>query len=124
MITNQPSFVMSSLSPYVTFGSQWIIQSPEYNDFWQLTLSPATGNVSSVVISGTVGYFGGGPARLDLPTFDASFNPQHGLQPGITVAWTFFAAGGTAWGNSIGHAALPNEGEFATTGGIAGSFVP
>jgi hypothetical protein len=124
-ITSAPTFVIAGTVPYVTLSSQWLIQSPQYNDFWSLTLTPASGGVSSVVISGTAGYFGGGPARLDLPAFDATFNPQHGLQPGITLSWTFFAAGGTAWGNSIGHAPLPNEGEFGTTAGIRGTpFTP
>ncbi|MGQ0641268.1 MAG: COG1470 family protein [Gemmatimonadaceae bacterium] len=124
-IMTQPTFVVSSTVPYVTFGSQWLIQSPQYNDFWSLTLTPASGSVSAVVVSGTAGYFGGGPARLDLPAFDASFNAQHGLQPGIQLSCTFFAAGGTAWGNTIGHAPLPNEGEFGTTAGIRGTpFTP
>ncbi|MGH7710680.1 MAG: hypothetical protein ACREOG_05320 [Gemmatimonadaceae bacterium] len=124
-IMAEPNFVVSSTVPYVTFASQWLVQSAQYNDFWSLVFTPASGNVSSVTISGTVGYFGGGPARLDLPAFDATFNPQHGLQAGIPLTWTFFAAGGTAWGNSIGHAPLPNEGEFSTTAGIRGTpFTP
>jgi hypothetical protein len=124
-ITVPPSFTVAGKVPYVTMGSQWLIQSPQYNDFWSLTLIPASGSVSAIIISGTAGYFGGGPARLDLPGFDATFNPQHGLQAGIEVSWTFFAAGGTAWGNTIGHAPLPNEGEFGTTAGIRGiPFTP
>jgi hypothetical protein len=124
-ITTAPTFVVSSTVPYVTLTSLWVIQSAQYNDFWSLMFTPASGSVSSVTISGTAGYFGSGPARLDLPAFDATFNPQHGLQSGISLSWTFFAAGGTAWGNSIGHAPLPNEGEFGTTAGIRGlAFTP
>lgn len=125
MLTTAPTVSVQSTVPYVTLTSFWLVQSAEYNDFWSLTYTPASGNVSSVFVSGTVGYFGGGPVRLDIPAFDASFNPLQTLQPGIPVSLSFFAAGGTAWGPLSGHAALPNEGEFATTGGILGAtFTP
>jgi hypothetical protein len=118
-----PTLAVQGTAPYVRINHTWTIQSAEFNDYWSITYTPASGNVSSVTISGTSDYFGSGPVRLDLPTFDASFNPQHGLQPGVQLTWTFLAAGGTAWGTT-GNVPRATEGAISTTAGVSGQITP
>lgn len=114
-LNDPPTITLTGTSPYVTFTSTWTIQSADFNQFWSLMLSPASGSVSFVRISGASGYFGGGPVQLDLEAFGAGFNSAWGLQPGIMLNWNFLAAGGSA---------TIAEGAVGTSGGLAGAFVP
>ena len=116
-IATPPTVTVAGTSPYVTVNSNWVVQSP-YTHNWSLSLTPASGNVSSVTVIGTSGYFGSGPVQLNVPTFGAGFNAVWGLQPGILVNWNFFAAGGTVYTGGPAEGAIGN---FATVGG---SFTP
>lgn len=97
LIATPPTIIVQGTTPYVTLTTNWAIQSAQYNQFWTMNFAPASGTVSSVNVSGTAGYFGAGPVQLAIPLFGAGFNPGHGLQPGVAVTWTFFAAGGTIY---------------------------
>jgi hypothetical protein len=117
-ITTAPTVAAAGTSPYVTINHNWAIQSAQYNQFWTLTLNPASGNGPSAIVSGTAAYFGSGPVQLNIPTFGAGFNPAHGLQPGGALNWIFFAAGGAVYSTGPAEGAT---GAFATVGG---SFTP
>lgn len=121
-LTTPPSVTVAGTVPYVTVNSSWTIQSSDYNDYWSMTLVPASGTVSSVLITGSEGYFGSGPVQLNLPAFGAGFNAAWGMQPGITVNWYFNANGGPAWSNGFTYTIA--EGATAFSAGVTGSFVP
>jgi hypothetical protein len=121
-IATPPTINVAGTAPYVTLNSSWTIQGAEYDDYWSLIYTPASGSVSSVTISGTAGYFGAGPVQFNLPAFGAGFNPAWGMQPGVNVTWTFIANGGPAW--SGGFSANNIEGAIAYSASVAGNFTP
>ena len=116
-IATLPTVTVAGTSPYVTINSNWVVEAA-YNALWTLVFSPASGTVSSVVVTGSSAYFGSGPVTLNIPTFGAGFNAAHGMQPGILVNWTFTAFGGTLYSTGPAEGAIGN---FATVGA---SFTP
>lgn len=121
-INTPPTVNVTGTAPFVTATSSWTIQGTDYDDFWSLIYTPASGSVSAVTISGTAGYFGAGPVQLDLPNFGAGFNPAWGLQPGVNVTWIFIANGGPAWNG--GFTANNLEGAIAFSASVTGNFTP
>jgi len=116
-ITTPPTVTVAGASPYVTINSNWAIQSP-YNQFWTLNLTPTGGSGPSAFVTGTAGYFGGGPVQLNIPNFGASFNSAHGLQAGNPLTWQFTATGGTVF------LAGPTEGATQMFAIVGGTLAP
>ena len=116
-ITTSPTLTVAGTAPYVTLNSNWVVESP-YSNQWSLFFTPASGSVSSVTVSGSSNYFGGGPVQLNLPNFGASFTAAHGLQAGILVNWTFTGFGGTLYSTG------PAEGATGAFAAVGGSFTP
>jgi uncharacterized membrane protein len=121
-ITTPPTITVQGTSPYVTLTTNWVIQSAQYNQNWSMSFAPTSGTVAFVFVNGTAGYFGSGPVQLAIPNFGSSFNPAHGLQPGIPVNWTFTALGGTLFTQPNGPTQL--EGYTQTFAGVGGTFTP
>lgn len=122
-LSTPPTISNNGTAPYVRLNVTWAIQGADYNDFWSITFSPASGSVSRVTVSGVEGYFGSGPVALHIPTFDGSFNPAWGLQPGIQLDWIFMAAGGPAWGSAVFNPTA-FEGAVGYSAAMAGTYTP
>jgi uncharacterized membrane protein len=116
-IATLPTVTVAGTTPYVTINSSWAIENP-YNQFWTLNFTPTGGSGPSAIVTGTAGYFGGGPVQLNIPNFGSSFNSAHGLQAGTPLTWQFTATGGTVF------LAGPTEGATQMFAAVGGALAP